>query len=63
MRAFYADKTIFLTGATGFVGKVVLEKFLRTCGNYKRIYVMVRPKKGKTNQQRLEEIFASELFD
>ena len=30
MHEFYAGKTIFLTGTTGFVGKVVLEKLLRT---------------------------------
>lgn len=59
---FYSDKIIFITGTTGFVGKVVLEKILRSLPDFKRIYIMVRPKKGMNNQQRIEEIFRSELF-
>ena len=44
IKTFYKDKTIFLTGTTGFVGKVVLEKILRSLGDFKRLYLMVRPK-------------------
>ena len=39
---FYANKNVFLTGCTGFVGKVVLEKLLRSCPNIGKIFVMVR---------------------
>ena len=42
IKEFYSDKTIFITGTTGFVGKVVLEKILRSLGNFKKIFVMVR---------------------
>jgi fatty acyl-CoA reductase len=49
IKEFYKDKTIFITGTTGFVGKVVLEKILRTLPDFKRIYIMVRPKKGMSN--------------
>lgn len=42
IKEFYNDKTIFITGTTGFVGKVVLEKILRSLGNFKKIFVMVR---------------------
>lgn len=27
--SFYDDKTIFLTGATGFIGSLILEKLMR----------------------------------
>ena len=54
---FYKDKVIFITGTTGFIGKVVLEKLVRSCPDFKKIYIMVRPKKGLSNQKRLEEIF------
>lgn len=54
---FYKDSTVFLTGATGFLGKMCLEKLLRDCNELKKIYVMVRPKKGKDIQTRFEEIF------
>jgi alcohol-forming fatty acyl-CoA reductase len=60
---FYRGKSIFLTGTTGFVGKVVLEKLLRAIPEFKTIYVMVRPKKSSTIQERLErEILSSEIF-
>lgn len=61
---FYRDKSILLTGATGFMGKVLLEKILRSLSNFKAIYVMVRAKKTMTIQERLEqEILSSEIFE
>ncbi|EFA08474.2 fatty acyl-CoA reductase wat [Tribolium castaneum] len=54
---FYADSTVFLTGATGFLGKMCLEKLLRDCYDVRKIYVMIRPKKGKDIQTRFDEIF------
>jgi len=59
---FYKGKTLFITGTTGFVGKVILEKILRSLSSIKRVYIMVRAKKGFTPMQRLAEIFSSELF-
>ena len=53
---FYADKSIFITGATGFLGKCLIEKLLRSCFNLHKIYLLVRPKKGKGCQERLDEI-------
>jgi hypothetical protein len=37
--------TVLLTGATGFVGSVVLERLLRTT-NVERVYVLCRAKRG-----------------
>jgi fatty acyl-CoA reductase len=51
-----------LTGTTGFVGKVVLEKILRSLTNCKRIYIMLRAKNGVSDAQRMEEIFNYEVF-
>ena len=60
---FYAGKTILLTGCTGFLGKVVLEKCLRSLPMIKKIYIMVRPKRNQTIQERIETtIFSSEIF-
>jgi fatty acyl-CoA reductase len=55
---FYRDQTIFLTGATGFLGKLILEKLLRTCA-VQKVYILVRPKHDKTLQQRFHSIFDS----
>ena len=41
---FYAGKTILLTGSTGFLGKVVLEKILRSLSVVKTIYLAIKPK-------------------
>ena len=46
--SFYKDKVIFISGTTGFVGKVVLEKIMRSLSDFKTIYIMVRAKKFLT---------------
>ena len=39
---------VFVAGATGFVGSVVLEQLLRICPTVKRVYVLIRDKRGQT---------------
>lgn len=56
VRDYFAGKTVFLTGVTGLVGKLVLEKLLRCCESVERVLVLVRAKKGKDAEQRLKEI-------
>lgn len=59
---FYAGRSIFITGGTGFMGKCLIEKLIRACPDIKRIYILIRPKKGKEAQERLDEILDSKLF-
>lgn len=54
--AFYAGQSILLTGATGFLGKVFIEKILRSCPDVRDIFLLMRPKKGLSINDRLEEI-------
>lgn len=54
---FFDGTSVFITGATGFLGRLILEKLLRTCKGIKRIYILIRAKKGKSVQQRYEELF------
>ncbi|KAH9644081.1 hypothetical protein HF086_015411 [Spodoptera exigua] len=54
---FYAGKSIFITGGTGFLGKVFLEKLLYSCKDVETVYILIREKKGKTPQQRVEDLF------
>ncbi len=63
------EKTIFITGATGFLGQPLVEKILWAAPDVRRIYVLIRPKKqfgGRvlTPQQRLEkELYNSSVFE
>jgi fatty acyl-CoA reductase len=60
---FYSGASIFVTGATGFLGKCLLEKLLRDCPDIGNIYVLVRSKKGSTPEERVEALFNCKLFD
>jgi fatty acyl-CoA reductase len=52
-----------ITGCTGFLGKVILEKVLRTCPDVKKIFVMVRPKRNVEPMARVKyQILQSECF-
>jgi alcohol-forming fatty acyl-CoA reductase len=63
IREFYRNKTILVTGTTGFVGKVILEKLLRSCSDFKRIYLMVRPRPNMTLAARIQrDIYSSPLL-
>lgn len=52
---WFAQRHVFVTGATGFMGKVLVEKLLRCCVNIEKIYILIRPKRGKSSKERLEE--------
>ncbi|XP_025837494.1 fatty acyl-CoA reductase wat isoform X2 [Agrilus planipennis] len=63
IQQYFRDATIFLTGATGFIGKLLIEKLLRSCPDVKRIYVLVRPKKGKDVKTRVQELVDGVIFN
>lgn len=53
---FFEGKNVLVTGATGFLGKVLIEKLLRSCPNTEGIYVLVKDKKGKDPNSRIQEL-------
>ena len=55
--AFYAGRSIFVTGATGFMGKVLIEKLLRSCPDIREIFLLIRPKKGISIDNRIRKMF------
>lgn len=59
---FYAGKDVFMTGGTGFMGKVLIEKLLRSCPDVGTIHLLVRGRKGKTPAQRVEQLKENPLF-
>jgi fatty acyl-CoA reductase len=60
---FYAGRSVFITGGSGFVGKQLVEKLLRSCPQVDRIFLLMRPKKGCTPHERLQQTLASPVFD
>lgn len=60
---FYQNRSVLITGGSGFIGKVLIEKLLRTCPGIRRIFVLIRPKWGKEPHERLGELLNSPLFD
>ncbi|KAH8368975.1 hypothetical protein KR200_001177 [Drosophila serrata] len=62
IQEFYKDKVVFLTGATGFLGKVIIEKLLRAT-DVKRIYAMARPKRYLDIQARFQAWQEDPLFE
>ncbi|XP_018562772.1 putative fatty acyl-CoA reductase CG5065 [Anoplophora glabripennis] len=60
---YFTGKSVFVTGGTGFIGKVLIEKILRSCPDVSNVYVLVRPKKGKSVEERIKEITELPLFD
>lgn len=52
---WYSNKSAFVTGATGFVGKCLVEKLLRDCPDIDTIYIIIRSKKGVSFEERKSE--------
>lgn len=71
VRAAFDKKHVLITGVTGFVGKVLLEKVLRCVSQVEVIYVLIREKRTSKNKsepavsskQRFElEVAKSAIF-
>lgn len=61
--AWFRGKSVFVTGFTGFVGKVLCEKILRSLPHVGTIYLLIRPKKGASMTERVRQSFDSACFD
>ena len=68
-RDYYAGKTLLLTGASGLVGKALIETVLRALPDVRRLYVLLRPRSDVVGrrvsvERRLrDDVFASSAFD
>lgn len=54
----FKETTVFISGGTGFVGKALIDKLLRST-DVKRLYLLIRPKKGKSPHERIHDIFSN----
>ncbi len=56
VETFFRGKSIFITGATGFVGKILIEKLLRSFNEIDTIYLLIRKKDEETPLKRLQKL-------
>lgn len=63
VQEFYYGTNILITGGTGFLGKILLNKLFTSCPGIENIFLLVRNKKGKDVHSRVEEIFDDPIFD
>ncbi|XP_009781717.1 alcohol-forming fatty acyl-CoA reductase-like [Nicotiana tabacum] len=60
---FLENRTILVTGATGFLAKIFVEKILRVQPNVKKLYLLLRAADDKAAIQRFNnEVVAKDLF-
>ncbi|GJQ74567.1 hypothetical protein Trydic_g21428 [Trypoxylus dichotomus] len=61
---FFENTNILITGGTGFMGKVLVEKLLRSQSNINKIYLLIRSKKGKLIEDRVKkDVFDQPVFE
>jgi alcohol-forming fatty acyl-CoA reductase len=63
IKEYFDGTNIFVTGSTGFLGKVLIEKLLRSCDGIGKIYVLLRSKRGLGSEQRFDEFKKNKIFD
>ncbi|KAK3914572.1 Putative fatty acyl-CoA reductase [Frankliniella fusca] len=65
--AFYRGRSVLVTGASGFMGKVLVEKLLRSCPEVREVLVLLRPKTVRGVQlavdERLQRLLAAPVFN
>ncbi|VAI33106.1 unnamed protein product [Triticum turgidum subsp. durum] len=60
---YFKNKSILVTGSTGFLGKILVEKILRVQPDVKKIYLPVRAVDAAAAKHRVEnEVVGKELF-
>ncbi|KAK6944008.1 Fatty acyl-coenzyme A reductase, NAD-binding domain [Dillenia turbinata] len=61
---FLQGKNYLITGATGFLGKVLVEKLLRTVPNVGKIFVLIQAKDQEAALHRLKsEVHLATVID
>lgn len=60
----FDGRSVFITGASGFIGRVLVEKLLRCYTGIRRIYILMRSKRNESPEERLHKrLLNVPLFD
>lgn len=63
IKSFYKNKNVFVTGATGYLGKVLIEKLLRDCADMGKMYIMLRASSESDAITKFDKFKKSAIFD
>ncbi|KAI5708920.1 hypothetical protein M8J76_006292 [Diaphorina citri] len=63
IQEFYKDQTVFITGATGFLGSLLVEKLLRCCPQIRKLILLIRKGKSNSVDERVRDYFNDTVFD
>jgi long-chain acyl-CoA synthetase len=62
IQEFFTGKTVLVTGATGFLGKAIIEKILRSLPDLRQMYLLIRPKERGSRSVPADRRFYDELL-
>lgn len=54
---WYRGRKVLVTGASGLMGKVLIEKLLYSLPDIGCVYTLVRTKRGKNAESRIEDMW------
>lgn len=55
---FLAGKNVFITGGTGFLGTLLIERLLSATPDIGKIYVLIRAKNGYSAESRIQRLLS-----
>ena len=58
----FPGQNVFVTGGTGYLGRVLIHKLLTYCPDIGQLYLLMREKKGVCQEKRLEDMKGHFLF-
>ncbi|XP_028037923.1 putative fatty acyl-CoA reductase CG5065 [Bombyx mandarina] len=59
---WYKGRKVLITGSSGLMGKVLIEKLLYSVPDIGCVYALVRSKRGKSPESRIEDMWKLPLF-
>lgn len=63
IKEYFERVNVFITGSTGFMGKVLIAKLLQSCQGIDKIYILLRSKRGLECKTRFQNFIGNKVFD
>ncbi|XP_041986244.1 putative fatty acyl-CoA reductase CG5065 [Aricia agestis] len=60
---FYKGKSIFITGGTGSIGKLIIEKLLYSCPDIEKIFMLMRADSEEHAKKRIQTMITDSSFN